>query len=195
MPGDIHLVRDHRAVQALVEQQVGLGWNVLPLGECPGFLLVAGSFHVIVQIFAQAATAGRAIAAEQLLQLNEQIGIGPEVAEFMIATGDGVRQALFHFRTVVAMKAVAFDKRGVHLLAAEDLLERLADGGRSGARGAGHGNDGMSGRHGSPQAYVVLKRPRVPNRGASNSNSLWSRWYRSIRSTSSRAPNTKPMRS
>src|SRR6185312_7464367 len=96
-----------------------------------------------------AAMTGLAIAAEDLLELDEQVGIGTEMTEIVIATLDRIRHPLLHFGAVVAMEAVAFHESGAHVLAAEDLLERLTDRCRPGARGAGHRNDRVSGRHDS----------------------------------------------
>ena len=63
MRGDIDGVRHHRAVQALIEQQVGAGRNVLPGGEGAGRLVVGRCFQVVVQVFADLAHSGLAIAA------------------------------------------------------------------------------------------------------------------------------------
>src|SRR5262249_52342894 len=107
--------------------------------------------------------AGLAVAAEQLLELNEQIGIRPEVAEAMIAALHRARQPLLHLRPIVAMEAVALDERGTHLVAAEYLLERPADRGSSGTRGTCHGNDWVSGGHCKPSRRSgVARRKQAP---------------------------------
>src|SRR5262249_43441616 len=134
-------------VQALVEQQVGVRRQVLPLGEGARWLSERRRLALIVQVLARAPTSGLAVVAEQALQLAEQIGLGAEVAEVLVAALQCTLHLLLHLGAVVAMKAVTFDEGGRDLLAPEYLLEGLAYRGGTGARRAGDSDDGMPGGH------------------------------------------------
>src|SRR5690606_11472980 len=137
------------------------------------------------------ALTGFSVGLEQALEFFEQIRLRSEVAEVHVAARERLGHLLLHRHAVVAMKAVALDERGGDALAPENLLEGLHHGRRAGARGAGHGNDRV---HGGHQAGL-LNKVRTPNRGASNSKSLYSAYQRARRSPSSRVPRINPMRS
>src|SRR6185312_2718565 len=132
----------------LVEQQVRIALYVLPPGERARLLRMTCGLHVVVQVLAYLARTALCIAAEELLQLGEQVRLRPEVTEALIATGDRLRQLLLHPGAIVAMEAVALDEGRLQTLAAEDLLEGFAH--RSGAspRGACDCDDRMTRGHG-----------------------------------------------
>jgi hypothetical protein len=56
--GDVDLGRDHGAVQAFVEQQVGVGGHVFPGREGAGLLFVGRGLLGVVQVLAALAGAG-----------------------------------------------------------------------------------------------------------------------------------------
>ncbi len=71
MRGDVHLRRHHRAVQPLVEQQVGAARQILPRRERADRSAVPLSFVLVVNVVARAAAAALAVAAEHFLQLGQ----------------------------------------------------------------------------------------------------------------------------
>jgi hypothetical protein len=135
-------------MQPFVEQDVGAGRNILPRRERAGLLLVRRRLGLVVQVFADAAGAGIAIAAEQRLQLLEQIGLRAEMAEMLVAGPRLLLHPRAHFEAIVAMEGIALDQRGLDVLATEDLGERAHHGRRPGAGGAGDGDDRVLDGHG-----------------------------------------------
>ena len=81
MRRDVDIAIDHRAVQALVEQEIGVGRQVAPGRECAGRLAVRRRLGVVMQIFPCAAGSTCRIVAEQGRKLREEIGFRAEVAE------------------------------------------------------------------------------------------------------------------
>jgi hypothetical protein len=75
---DVDLVRDHRAVQAFVEQQVGAGRQSSQGGEGAGRLLVGGGLLGAVQVLAALAGAGLGRSCGTGLEFGEQVGLGPK---------------------------------------------------------------------------------------------------------------------
>ena len=134
MARDVDVAARDGAVQPLVEQHIRVLGQLFPFGERAGLCAVARRFLLVMQVLAVLAASGLAVAAEQSFELLEQIGVGSEMAEAVLAAGERLRHFLLHRRTVVAMKAVAFDECGCHSLAAKDLLERAHDRGGAGAR-------------------------------------------------------------
>ncbi len=78
--------------------------------------------------------AGFAVIAEHALQLFEQIGLGAEMAEVLVAALGLLRHFRPHFDAVVTVEGIAFDIGRSDLFAAEDILERLLHRRRAGAR-------------------------------------------------------------
>ena len=85
VPGDVDLGRDHGAVQAFVEQQVGAVGHVFPGREGARLLAVGRGLLGVVQVLAALAGAGFGVVAKQRLQLVEQVVLGAEVAEVLVA--------------------------------------------------------------------------------------------------------------
>ena len=115
--------------------------------KVPGGSAVLRGLLGVMDVGPRAALAGQRIAAEELLELAEQVGLGPEVAEVAVARGLGLLHLLAHLGAVVAVEGIALDDRGVDQLAPEDPLEGRLDRARARAGGTGHGDDGMSRRH------------------------------------------------
>src|SRR6185437_1239610 len=145
--GDVDLIRHHGAVQALVEEQIRIPGHAFPLREGSCLLTVARALDVVVQILAHLSGPVLGIAAEQALQLGEQIRLWAEMAETLIFACDRLRQLLLHPRTIVAVEAVTFDECRLEMLAAKDLLESLAHRGSAGSGGAGDCDDRMARGH------------------------------------------------
>jgi hypothetical protein len=152
MTRDVVLLRLHRAVQALVEQQVRSLADIHPGREGPRRGPVPGGFLLVVHVDPRLAAAGLAVAAEQLLELAEQVRVGPEVAEVLVARPPRLGHLLAHLGAVVAVEGVALDDGRIDLLATEDPLEGGLDRRRPGAGGAGDGDDRVLGRHGASSA-------------------------------------------
>ena len=144
MLGDVHLGRHHAAVQAFIEQQVGLFRQGLPGREGTGRLLVRRRFLVVVQVFAPLPVARFGVAGEQFGEFGEQVVVGSEVAEMLVTTGFGGSGLQLHFLAVKAVKAVAFNHRSLHFFAPEDVLESARHRGGACARRAGDGDDGVA---------------------------------------------------
>jgi hypothetical protein len=144
---NVDLGRDHRAVQAFVKQQVGVVGQLLPLGEGAGLLLVGRGLDRVMQVLAAQPRAGFGVAAEQPLELGEEVVLGPEVAEVLVAAVLGLELARAHLLAVEAVEAVALDHRGGDLLAAKDVLERARDRRGAGAGRSGDRDDGVSLAH------------------------------------------------
>jgi hypothetical protein len=167
---DVEALARHRAVQPLVEEEVGVGRQVLPGREGARRLLVGRRLAIVVQVLAMAPAPRLRIAAEELLQLREEVGFGPEVAEVAVAGGERLGHLRLHLGAVVAVEAVALDEGRVHVLAAEDLLERAHDGRGAGPGRAGDGDDGvLRGHRGLPPLVRLLqalvKSERSPKSG------------------------------
>ena len=126
----VDVVGRHRAVQALVEEQIGLRRDVFPRRERSGRLPVRRRFGIVVEIFADSAGPGLAVGPEELLEFFEEVAVGTEVAEEASAAL-ALRHLLAHLGAVVAVKRVTLDDRGRHALAPEDLLKDRLDGGRA----------------------------------------------------------------
>ena len=128
VPGD-RVLRDvdiggpHRTVQALVEEEVGVGRQRLPLGEGAGRLAIGCGLVLAVQVLARVSRAGFAVTPEQGFEFREQVRFRTEMTEAVVAAGPFLGHALLHLGAVVAMEAVAFDEGGVHPFATEDLIE------------------------------------------------------------------------
>ena len=82
-----------------------------------------------MDVKARQSLAAFAVGSKERLQLLDQIGLDAEVAEIGIAALRRRLHGFFHAATIVAMKGVALDEGRFHVLAAENLIERLADGG------------------------------------------------------------------
>jgi hypothetical protein len=94
------------------------------------------------------------------LQLLEQIGLGAEMAEMPVALFRLLQHFLPHFGAVVAVERVAFDISRSHVLAAEDVLERLLHRRGASAGRAGHGDDGVPTGHAFTTSSGQRNRPR-----------------------------------
>ena len=79
MPGDVQLVSDQGAVQALVKEQIGARLELAPWSECSRQAIVLLGLKFVVDVRARAAPAVFAIGGEGCLQLFEQIGRGAKV--------------------------------------------------------------------------------------------------------------------
>src|SRR5690606_35276222 len=117
----------------------------LPLGERSRLLPIRSRFLVVVQVATAAPAAALAIGLEQAIELLEQVGVRPEMAEVVVAARQRLGHRFFHALAVIAMEAVALYKRRRNRLATKDLLEGPHDRCRTGPRGTGDGNDGMHG--------------------------------------------------
>jgi hypothetical protein len=82
---DVDLVGDHGAVQAFVEQQIGVLRQLLPWRERARLLTEGLRLLRVVQVFAPSAAPGLAVSAKQLGQFLEQVCFGTEMAE-VVAT-------------------------------------------------------------------------------------------------------------
>ncbi len=192
MLGHVHFFGDDGAVQALVEQQVGIGGDVLPFREAARQGSVALGFLIVVDVVAQAAATVGAVLGEDFLQFPEQVGLGSEMAEVVIAAGLRRRHGLLHALAVVGVEGVALEGGVAHALAAEDLFEGVFDRRGAGSRGAGDGNDAMFARHlGTVQ---LRNRLRSPNSGDRSSKICGVAWKRARRSTLSPAPKIRGTR-
>ncbi|MCY1370289.1 hypothetical protein D9M69_573760 [compost metagenome] len=96
-------------MQALVEQQVGVGGQRFPLGEGARLLPERGGFLRAVQVVPVHSGAGFRIRAEQVLQVAEQVVLRAEVAEVHVAGAFRLGHLDFHLGAVMAVEAVAFD--------------------------------------------------------------------------------------
>ena len=105
MPGDVHFGRHHRAVQSFVEHQIGVLGYILPGREGAGLLVVGRRLLFVVQVLADPAAAGVAVVAEQRLEVPEQVVLGAEVAEVLVARAVRLGQLQLHLIAVVAMEA------------------------------------------------------------------------------------------
>src|SRR6185312_1281645 len=140
--------------------------HVFPLRESAWLLTILRCFRIVVQVLAHSPRAIHGVPAEQILQLRKQIRLRSEVAEPLIPTCQRVCELLPHTRSVIAMEAVAFDEGRLEMLAAENLLEGLADRRGAGARGAGDCDDRMAGRHGIASVRCAECRARAWRRAA-----------------------------
>ena len=131
---DIDLVGHDRAMQAFIEQQIGLLRQRAPFGERAGLGAVQLGLVVVVDVMTGGSGAGFAVVAKHPLQFLEQIGFGAEMAEVLVAALGLLRHFRPHFDAVVAMEGVALDIGRGYLLAAEDILEGLLHRRRAGAR-------------------------------------------------------------
>ena len=120
---DVDIGGPHRTVQALVEEEVGVGRQRLPLGEGAGRLAIGRGLVLAVQVLARVSRAGFAVTPEQGFEFREQVRFRTEMTEAVVAAGPFLGHALLHLGAVVAMEAVAFDEGGVHPFATEDLIE------------------------------------------------------------------------
>jgi hypothetical protein len=141
--GDVCLAGDRGAVQSLVEEQVAVRVDVLPWCERPGLLPVGLGLLRVVQILADLAAAVFAVLAKQGLELLEQVGLGREMAEVVIAFSVGDRRRGLHLLPVVPVERVALHDRRVYLLAPEDVLEGSGHRGRARPGRAGDNDDRM----------------------------------------------------
>src|SRR5579883_583311 len=143
-------------MQAFIEEQLGLFRQRPPIRESARFAAVKLGLVEIVHVMARLCPAGLAIGAEHGLELLEQVGGGPEMAEMVIAACAFLLHDLAHFFAVVTMEGIALDEGGGDLLAPEDLLECALHRSGAGAGRASDGNDRMFGRHGvSPKSGSV----------------------------------------
>src|SRR4029079_10132633 len=141
--GDIHLRCYHRAVQPLVEKEVGAARQILPRSECADRSAVLLRFMLVVNVVARAPAAALAIVAEHFLELGQEVRFLAEMAEVVVAAQPRLDGRLLHFSAAVAMERVALDKVGRYVLAPKDVLKRLAHRGGAGARGTCDRDDGM----------------------------------------------------
>ena len=78
MARDVDVIGDDRAVQAFVEQHVGVGGQGVPWGECARLPSGGLGFVVVVKVPAELARPGSAVDAEQLLQPIKGFASGPK---------------------------------------------------------------------------------------------------------------------
>jgi hypothetical protein len=142
--GDVDLGRNHGAVQAFIEQQIGVGRNVFPGREGTRLLFVGRGLLHVVQVLATLAGAGGPVVAEQRLQLGKQVVLGSEMAEVVVACLFSFGRLELHLLAVVPVEAVAFDDGCVHVFSAEDVLEGARHRGGTRARRTGNRDDGMA---------------------------------------------------
>ena len=128
MLGDVDLVRDDGAVQALVEQQVGVAREILPRREgADAARRSSSASSLVVDVVARAARAVLAVAAEHLLELvAADWPRAPKWLKWSLPRLLRLRHRPFHLGAVVAMEGVALDEGGGDVLAAEDVLEGAA---------------------------------------------------------------------
>src|SRR3569623_1332838 len=91
-------------------------------------------FRVVMDIVTRIAGSRFAITADHSLQFGEQVGLGTEVTEMLVAPIRLLGHLGAHFGTVVSMERVSFDIGGDDILAADNLLESPLDGCRACAR-------------------------------------------------------------
>ena len=161
---------DDAAVQSLVEEQVGARLDVRPGGEGAGLLLVGLGLLLVVQVLAQLSLARLPVGAKQRLQLLEEVGIRTEMADLAVAPLVRFLDELAHLEPVETVEGVALDDLRLDLLAAEDVLERVGDGGRSGARRPGDRDDRVPFRH-MTLPYAVRNKDRAWNSGVEKAGS------------------------
>src|SRR3712207_6865974 len=82
---DVDVLRHDGAVQALVEQEVAVLRQRLPLGEGAGRRAVALGLALVVHVVAGAPGSGLAVVPEELLELRHQVGAQAEMAEIGVA--------------------------------------------------------------------------------------------------------------
>ena len=148
MGGNVDLIIRHAAMQALVEQQVGVLLEGRPIGEMARLDAVFLGFLGVMHIVTAAALAGFAIFAEDALQIFQCIRLVGEMRESGIARGIAALQFRLHVGAVEAVEGVALDRDGFHALAAEDLVEGGLDGRGARPRGTDDRDDGVFFRHG-----------------------------------------------
>ena len=96
---------------------------------------------------ARAAVTGFAVLAEHVFELREQVRLGSEMAEILVARLFGFRHDLFHFLAVVAMESVTLDECSLDIFAEENVLEGVLDGRGTGTGRARNRQDGMFSGH------------------------------------------------
>ena len=84
---DIDFWRYHRAMEALIEQQVGACRDVFPWSKRTWLLLEGRGFLVVMQIFTLLTSARFGIGCKQRLELGKQIIFRPEMAKIFIPFG------------------------------------------------------------------------------------------------------------
>jgi len=100
-----------------------------------------------VQVLARPTLTGFAVGPEQRLELAEQVVVGAEMAEVLVALLLRLGQAPLHLLAVVAVEAVALDDGGADALTPEDVGEGARHRGGAGTGRTSDGNDGMAFRH------------------------------------------------
>src|SRR5258708_1743817 len=181
MAGHIDIVSDDAAVQAFIEQQVGVLRQFLPGREGAGFTAVARRALFVMQVQPDIAASAAAVFAEQRLELLEQVRFRAEVADRLSADLFVGFDQPAHFVAIITMEAVALDQRRLDVFETEDVFESLAHSRGSCAGGTGNGDDGMLARHGLPGG-----RERISKKSAAR------RWYNENRLRRQRAESGAP---
>ncbi len=125
------------AMQSFVEQHIGIGLQRHPVGEGSRRRAVDLCLVVVMDVMPGLAGAMLGELGEDSTQLIEQIGLGAEMAEVVVALFGGLGDLLDHAGPVVGVEGIAFDVGGFDTFAAEDLSEGVLH-----RRGAGSGRSG-----------------------------------------------------
>jgi hypothetical protein len=150
--GHVVALAHHTAVEAFIEEKVGVGGDGFPGGELARLQVGAQAGVVLgrllhrVEVVTALAAAGFAVGAEQFLELVEDVGLGAEVGE-VLAAGLGLRHGLLHGPPLEAVEAVPFHHRRDDALPGEDVLEGPFHGAGSRSGGTGDSHDRVTLRH------------------------------------------------
>src|SRR5256884_3642455 len=149
----IHVPAEVSPVQALVEQQVAALPHRLPVGEGAGLAAELPRLRGIVHVAAHLAAACGAVLGEGILQLAQEVPLGPEMADGGTRAALGGLHPLAHLDAAVAVQGIALDDLRLDAFAPEDVREALHHRGGARAGGAGDGDDRMLYGHvGLPRA-------------------------------------------
>ena len=143
MLGKIDLVGHRTAMQAFIEQEIGV-LEFFPTGEGAGRCAVAFPLFSVMDVVAGATGPAATIFLENAFQQFEFVRFRVEMGK-VPAIRLFFGNLRFHPFTVEAMESVTLDEGCCHLLAGKDLAEGLLDGRGSRAGGACNGNDGVLG--------------------------------------------------
>src|ERR1700733_11360934 len=100
-----------------------------------------------MDVVARRAGAGFAVVAKDFLQFLEQIGLGTEGAQMLVAVLALLDHFGPHLGAVIAMERIALDVGRGYIFAAEDVLESPLHRRGAGAGRAGDRYDGIAARH------------------------------------------------
>src|SRR4051812_18466358 len=96
VPGDVDLVGDGGAMQALVEEEIAAGRKLLPGGEGPRRAAVKPLLFRVVDVMACPPAAVAAVVSECLLQLLQEIVLRAEMTEMLVAVSLGGALTVAH---------------------------------------------------------------------------------------------------